>query len=182
MFYRIRSKKKLRKSMDVRDKARSDLYLAQLRTQSAPNTPGFGGPLTPRFVSESKDPMSQAEEGASGVQFASQHFSSVSPKPFTLQAPPISRAAGYASSTRSNTPRLPSEGFMEAPFPTPTHVPAAPGEHVYEAVPIPGAYASPLTSPAPQQVTMSFGQAITAEHRIESPPTSPRLPSIMKRS
>jgi hypothetical protein len=47
VFYRFWSKRKLRKSMAVRDKARSDLYLAQLRSQSAPNTPGFG-PLSPR--------------------------------------------------------------------------------------------------------------------------------------
>lgn len=42
IFYRYYSKRKLHKSMDLRDKARSDLYLAQLRSQSAPNTPGFG--------------------------------------------------------------------------------------------------------------------------------------------
>ena len=47
VFYRFWSKRKLRKSMAVRDKARSDLYLAQLRSQSAPNTPGFG-PMSPR--------------------------------------------------------------------------------------------------------------------------------------
>src|ERR1700759_3502288 len=45
VFYRFYSKRKLRKSMAVRDKARSDMYLAQLRSQSAPNTPG--GPLSP---------------------------------------------------------------------------------------------------------------------------------------
>lgn len=38
IFYRYYSKRKLHKSMDLRDKARSDLYLAQLRSQSAPNT------------------------------------------------------------------------------------------------------------------------------------------------
>ncbi|KAB8337041.1 hypothetical protein FH972_021345 [Carpinus fangiana] len=54
VFYRYYSKRKLRKSMAVRDRARSDLYLAQLRSQSAPNTPGLasprfpGGPLSPR--------------------------------------------------------------------------------------------------------------------------------------
>jgi hypothetical protein len=36
------------KSMDMRDRARSDLYLAQLRSQSAPNTPGFG-PKSPSY-------------------------------------------------------------------------------------------------------------------------------------
>ena len=35
--------------MAARDRARSDLYLAQLKLQSAPNTPGLpGGMLSPR--------------------------------------------------------------------------------------------------------------------------------------
>ena len=42
VFYRYYTKRRLFKSMDLRDRARSDLYLAQLRSQSAPNTPGFG--------------------------------------------------------------------------------------------------------------------------------------------
>lgn len=50
VFYRYHTKRKLMKSMDMRDKARSDLYLAQLRSQSAPNTPGFG-PKSPGFAS-----------------------------------------------------------------------------------------------------------------------------------
>lgn len=50
IFYRYYTKRRLMKSMDSRDKARSDLYLAQLRTQSAPNTPGFG-PKSPSFAS-----------------------------------------------------------------------------------------------------------------------------------
>ena len=51
VFYRYYTKRKLTKSMDLRDRARSDLYLAQLRSQSAPNTPGFGpgGPKSPAF-------------------------------------------------------------------------------------------------------------------------------------
>lgn len=50
IFYRYYTKRRLMKSMDMRDKARSDLYLAQLRSQSAPNTPGFG-PKSPSFAS-----------------------------------------------------------------------------------------------------------------------------------
>lgn len=50
VFYRYYTKRRLMKSMDMRDKARTDLYLAQLRTQSAPNTPGFG-PKSPSFAS-----------------------------------------------------------------------------------------------------------------------------------
>ncbi|CAN8099577.1 unnamed protein product [Discula destructiva] len=50
VFYRYYTKRRLMKSMNMRDKARSDLYLAQLRSQSAPNTPGFG-PKSPSFAS-----------------------------------------------------------------------------------------------------------------------------------
>ncbi|KAI9674490.1 MAG: hypothetical protein M1817_001828 [Caeruleum heppii] len=159
VFYRFWSKRKLRKSMDVRDKARSDLYLAQLRTQSAPNTPGLGGPMSPRFPPSSEDEHSKAEEGGYyGTQFASQQQSVAAPKPFQLQPPPIK--------IHHATPRAPQDGFEAAPAPTPTHVPAAAGERTYAAVPIPGAYASPVASPsfAP---TMQYGAA--------SPPSSPRL-------
>ncbi|KAG6205988.1 hypothetical protein E4U35_002092 [Claviceps purpurea] len=48
VFYRFWSKRRLMKSMDMRDRARSDLYLAQLRSQSAPNTPGFA-PKSPGY-------------------------------------------------------------------------------------------------------------------------------------
>lgn len=71
VFYRFYSKNRLRKTMDARDKARSDLYLAQLRSQSAPNTPGFAHtPRTPRFPTamteiSKEDPHSAAENGYS---------------------------------------------------------------------------------------------------------------------
>ncbi|KAJ6073904.1 uncharacterized protein N7446_001681 [Penicillium canescens] len=68
VFYRIWSKRKLMKSMDTRDNARSDLYLAQLRLQSAPNTPGFAGfssyppksPSTPLLLSTLTRPPRRA--------------------------------------------------------------------------------------------------------------------------
>lgn len=146
VFYRFYSKRRLRKSMDVRDKARSDLYLAQLRSQSAPNTPGFA-PQTPR--SPRTDPYSRAEEGDASPSNTTQ-------KPFQLQAPPIR--------VQNATPK-PSqmEGFERNGSPRPTsppataserlndHVEAAPGEQTYAAVPIPGAYQSPLNSPGHQQ-------------------------------
>jgi hypothetical protein len=178
VLHRIYSKKKLRKSMDTRDKARSDLYLAQLRTQSAPNTPGFASPRTATFPS-SKDELSRAEEGDAPTQFASKHNSYFAPtKSFTLQPPPSKAppATGHAS------PKL-DNGFedvsMTPPPPPASHVPAGPGEQVYASVPIPGAYASPLTSPAPTAapVMMSFGQAVTTGDRVESEgPLSPRMP------
>jgi len=188
VFYRYYSKRQLRKSMDVRDRARSDLYLAQLRSQSAPNTPGFG-PLSPSFSQHVKSPRFPpsvyqtfpiAEEGfvQPGTQFVEAKPTTQQPaKPFTLQPPPIKVHAA--------TPKTPQNGFDAPRSESRTenrieHVPAAPGEQTYAAVPIPGAYASPLASPGPNQQSfgMAFsgmpGQAMTSEHRIESPPGSPR--------
>jgi len=186
VFYRYYSKQRLRKSMDIRDRARSDLYLAQLRSQSAPNTPGFG-PLSPSYSQHVKSPRFPpsayqsgpvAEEGFAGpdTQFAqAESNSKVAAKPFALQPPPIKVHAA--------TPRTQQNGF-ESPPPQPQqerrieHVAAAPGEQTYDAVPIPGSYASPLASPGlsqPQHQRFgSVGQAITSERRIESPPGSPR--------
>jgi len=162
VFYRFASKKKLRKSMDIRDKARTDLYLAQLRSQSAPNTPGF--PTTPGFPASPPSPRfatsdSQAEEGY-GSQFATKHQSFSQPKPFALQPPPIK--------VQSATPQPPQGDFDP--------VPAAPGEQQYDTVPIPQAYSSPLASPSYPPQSATPGQALTASTRVESPPTSPRFP------
>ena len=172
VFYRFYSKRRLHKSMNVRDKARSDLYLAQLRTQSAPNTPGFQKtPMTATFPANVQDdPINDAENGES-TQYASKHQSFAPTKPFTLQPPPIKVHAA--------TPTLPHDGFEPTPQ-AQEHVPAAPGEQTYDAVPIPGAYSSPLSSPGFQPQTMNFsrpGTAVTSDQRIESPPSSPRLTS-----
>ncbi|KAL9636911.1 MAG: hypothetical protein Q9164_002527 [Protoblastenia rupestris] len=170
VFYRFYSKRRLHKSMDVRDKARNDLYLAQLRTQSAPNTPGFQKtPMATTFPANVRDdPINDAENGES-TQYASKHQSFSQPKPFTLQPPPIK--------VHSATPTVSQDGFEPAPQ-VQEHVPAAPGEQTYDAVPIPGAYASPLSSPSFQPQSMNFsrpGTAVTSDQRIESPPSSPRL-------
>lgn len=168
IFYRFYSKNRLRKSMDTRDRARSDLYLAQLRSQSAPNTPGYAAGQTPRsarFPTMSKsDAYSVAEEGVSPLQYAEvSPIVTQSPSTsFKLQAPPIK--------VHHATPRQPQDGFVTAPpraatSPPPPHqerknehVEAAPGEQTYDAVPIPGAYASPLTSPAFQQQHNSMAE------------------------
>ncbi|CAO2648818.1 Nn.00g097670.m01.CDS01 [Neocucurbitaria sp. VM-36] len=185
VFYRFWSKRKLRKSMAMRDRARSDLYLAQLRSQSAPNTPGFG-PMSPRsggwrpppghpmYV----DPHSAAEAGESDkVQYAYAR-EIAQPQPFTLSAPPIKVTGatpkmnqdGFESTpsrTSSASPPLPpaSPGFQERRN---DHVGAAPGEQQYASVPIPGAY-TPLASPSyppPQQQAASFdfGPAVTGRN------------------
>ncbi|THC98687.1 hypothetical protein EYZ11_001821 [Aspergillus tanneri] len=146
VFYRFWTKRRLAKSMDHRDKARSDLYLAQLRLQSAPNTPGFPHSAKIPVVSSSipQDAYSAAENGEScSTQFATPK-SPTRPQPtFQLQPPPIR--------VQHATPKPMQEGF---PTPTPAaapmqggpqHMGAAPGERTYEAVPIPVAYASPMS-------------------------------------
>ncbi|KAG8525409.1 uncharacterized protein KY384_009053 [Bacidia gigantensis] len=172
VFYRFYSKRRLHKSMDVRDKARSDLYLAQLRSQSAPNTPGFQKtPLSPRFPDSVRNQMMDDDEKGDSTQYAAKRQSFSQPKPFALQAPPIKVHA--ASPTTSQ------DAFGTAPR-AQEPVPAAPGEQTYEAVPIPGAYSTPLASPGIQSQQMGSipGQAMTTNQRIESPPSSPRLGKV----
>ncbi|KAI0396237.1 hypothetical protein F5Y17DRAFT_473035 [Xylariaceae sp. FL0594] len=168
VFYRYITKRKLTKSMDMRDRARSDLYLAQLRSQSAPNTPGFGPKspafsqyaMSPRFPPSAYKSLGDISEGPSftpGVQmveppsaFASQAaISKPAEKTFKLQAPP--------TKARSATPKV-NQGAFNSPVrtspPQPNFTTAAPGEQQYDAVPIPGAYADAvMRSPPPSQTT-----------------------------
>ncbi|KAK9420978.1 hypothetical protein SUNI508_06123 [Seiridium unicorne] len=170
VFYRYYTKRRLTKSMDMRDRARSDLYLAQLRTQSAPNTPGFGPKspafsqyaMSPRFppsAYKSLDDISEAPTFTPAAQVVepASAFASASPKspdkPFSLQAPP--------KKARGATPKLGSSAFRTPDTPTAPqpnftvseHGPVAPGEVQYAAVPIPGAYAdAAVKSPPAGQV------------------------------
>ncbi|RAO73949.1 uncharacterized protein BHQ10_009961 [Talaromyces amestolkiae] len=172
-FYRFYTKQRLRKTMDIRDKARSDLYLAQLRVQSAPNTPGFF-PMTPKspYMSMAaqqyhRDAYSAAENGESyAVQYATPKSPTrVVTKPFQLQAPPIrvqnatpkvaqqgfgAPAVGIAQSSDHSNEEDMSEKVND-------HVGAAPGEKTYEAVPIPGAYAGPMSPSYPPPPGQSHG-------------------------
>ena len=163
VFYRFHSKRRLHKSMSARDNARSDLYLAQLRTQSAPNTPGFSKtPMSPNFPAHLRDQDVDLEKG-DATQWASKRQSYAQPKAFQLQAPPIK--------IHSATPTVPQDGFEAGPIVN-EHAPAAPGEQTYEAVPIPGAYASPLPTPSFPQHSQEYsapGQAVSTEGRSHSP-------------
>ncbi|KAK5122485.1 hypothetical protein LTR85_004069 [Meristemomyces frigidus] len=176
VFYRFYSKRQLRKSMANRDRARSDLYLAQLRSQSAPNTPGFAPPgyLSPRdggwkapidYYSASPD----VEAG--DVQYVDPVTQKAQPKPFQLQAPPIKiqgatpkmSQVGFSpvTTTTREMPPTPPEMDQRSPLMAEApreemqeHFAAAPGEQVYDEVPIPGAYEAPLSpGVAPRQMT-----------------------------
>ena len=171
VFYRFYSKRQLRKSMANRDRARSDLYLAQLRTQSAPNTPG----LAPYSARDGGwRPPTEYYAGASDEEDGNTQYVSTDkkhqPAPFRLQAPPIKvqgatpkmEQVGFApiSGSRDRTPS-PDENqrsplMAEAPTHTrQEHFHAAPGEQVYDEVPIPGAYEAPL-SPGAEERQFQF--------------------------
>jgi hypothetical protein len=165
VFYRVWSKRKLMKSMDTRDNARSDLYLAQLRLQSAPNTPGFAGfssypPKSPFYAAAPVDAYSAAEKGQAPTQ--TQYASPASPtRPtpsFQLQAPPIrvqqatpQSAQGEFSPRQSHSPSPPPQHRAPSPQSQSQYV-NAPGEQTYAAVPIPGAYGSPMGPTFPAAV------------------------------
>lgn len=143
--------------MDLRDKARSNLYLANYRLQSAPNTPGIinnnhpkspyvsATPASPN-ISHDHDEYSNAEKG-DFHHYPTQYATTRSPtKPlptFQLQPPPA-RAP-------SATPKARQDGFG-SPVPAAAVQPGsgnvdrlyrAPGEPSYEDVPIPSAYSRP---------------------------------------
>jgi len=151
-FYRYYTKRRLRKTMAARDRARSDLYLAQLKLQSAPNTPGLpGGLLSPRDGGwqppqgfEHYNTDRKTEMGESGTQFATvSKKPTATVKPFTLQAPPPKK------SKLDNGPASPAI--------VNDHVPAASGETQYAAVAIPGAYAAPASPAYASNAGFDFG-------------------------
>ncbi|CAI6056072.1 unnamed protein product [Clonostachys chloroleuca] len=168
VFYRYYTKRRLAKTMDNRDRARSDLYLAQLRAQSAPNTPGFGpkSPALSQYAMSPRHPpaayrnLGDIEEspftpGGKLHEPASQFNS---PKPdFKLQAPP--KKAPSATPKTEQSPFTPVSG--QSPFsPTTESGPSsnnqntttiADDEPVYDAVPIPGAYAGQAYKPHLEQ-------------------------------
>ncbi|OLN88656.1 hypothetical protein CCHL11_01734 [Colletotrichum chlorophyti] len=179
VFYRYYTKRRLHKSMDLRDRARSDLYLAQLRSQSAPNTPGLKSPglysqyaLSPRNPEKTFDSLSRIEEASPftpGTRFVEPESSFNKPKPaFKLQAPPTKAPSATPktgqgqftpTSTTAPVPTFPfPQQHQQQPQEEPQHAPMAADEPIYEAVPIPGAYAdAPVKSPPPHQ--FNFGQA-----------------------
>ncbi|KAK0942660.1 hypothetical protein LTR29_005747 [Friedmanniomyces endolithicus] len=158
VFYRFYSKRQLRKSMASRDRARSDLYLAQLRSQSAPNTPGLApsgaGYLSPRdggYKAPAADFYSSAPEVEEGVQYVDPSTAHHAPAPtFRLQAPPI-RIQGA-------TPRTEQNGFV-APAPRPIQT-MAPRQATASPVPVQDEVRSPLMSEVPRELQQEhFGAA-----------------------
>ncbi|CAI7594190.1 unnamed protein product [Penicillium glandicola] len=164
VFYRVWSKRKLMKSMDTRDNARSDLYLAQLRLQSAPNTPGFAGfasypPKSPFYAAGPVDAYSAAEKGMAQpqtTQYASPRSPTRPTPSFQLQPPPIK--VQQATPQTAQEEFAPPSQFSSSPPPPsqrqspPMNSGSAPGERTYDSVPIPGAYQSPMAPAFPAPV------------------------------
>jgi hypothetical protein len=161
VFYRYYSKRRLAKSMDLRDRARSDMYLAQLRSQSAPNTPGFG-PKSPGAYSQHAMSPRHAPAGfgnlgsvgesstASGpftpggrIMEPQSQFAPASNSDFILQPPP--------TKAPSATPKTAQTGFTPATTVQEHYAPAH-DEPVYDSVAIPGAY-NTVGSPPPNQTS-----------------------------
>ena len=160
VLWRFISKRKLHKSMNNRDKARSDLYLAQLRTQSAPNTPGFAArtpgaasfksPLGASFPShvhdlEESDSEDRNEKFGTTGDAADREYAARHAQFLQIPMPGVT--------VTDATPTVPQGGFdfgtaVQGPEQVQDHVPAAPGETVYDAVPIPGQHAVPVVSPS----------------------------------
>lgn len=154
------------KSMDRRDKARNDLYLAQLHIKSAPNTPGFPGfssypPKSPFYAAHAIDAAEKGEAQPPPTQYASPRSPTRPAPSFQLQAPPIKiqqptpvmAQEGFAPPPPAPSVSPPSQSQSQSPSPPPQqaqqHVVAAPGETDYGAVPIPHAYASPMAPSFP---------------------------------
>ena len=144
--------------MAVRDRARSDMYLAQLRSQSAPNTPG--GPLSPRDGGwrppQGYDAQRDAEEGTYYAPDAPKAQQFAEPQPFTLQPAPsrAKPAAKPSFATSTPPPSSPAQEVRQA------HAHVQDGETSYGAVAIPGAYAGPASpgmAPPGQQPAANGG-------------------------
>lgn len=141
VFYRVRSKRKLMKNMDTRDKARNDLYLAQLKLQSAPNTPGFNAQRTgksirsavaPTFGAISEEHDVEANIDASDLEYQRRYEATFGQRGGL--APPAINITGA-------TPQMDQGEFDNGPRETQQeHFAGAAGEQTYAAVPIPGAY------------------------------------------
>ncbi|RKF61122.1 hypothetical protein OnM2_044017 [Erysiphe neolycopersici] len=132
VFYRYYTKQRLRKSMHIRDQARSDLYLARRRTQSVLMSPNIESQL--QETKEKHLPL-EIDQTCLSTLVEKRPNIAISAKPFSLQSPPRK-----ASFTTHKTPSksCPIEQTAQA-------VNTTSSGPIYEKVPIPSAYsASPF--------------------------------------
>ncbi|KKF94073.1 hypothetical protein CFO_g3581 [Ceratocystis platani] len=163
IFYRYYTKRRLRKTMDSRDKARSDMYLAQLRMQSAPNTPGFG-PKSPALSNYAFSPRFAPANFASMNDIESQTLAKESP--FTPGNRVVEPPSQFETSLKPALTSSPSVPFkLQAPPPkAPSATPKASNNGL-----------SPITPTSPPFPTdVIYGSP--AKARTPSPP--PSLPTV----
>lgn len=160
-FYRIASKRRLRKSMDVRDRARSELYLAKLREQEAVNGGDEDETRKNTLLNmATKDPHSAAEEGQSQSELPAKGGG------FQLQAVPKTRHH-QAQVSLVPSPQLQQGGWQQATSFDPTqvplpHTPAHTSSH-YRQSNVPavgtsstGTVAPPVVPPTPMSVRFNI--------------------------
>ncbi|KYK58243.1 hypothetical protein DCS_05256 [Drechmeria coniospora] len=169
VFYRYYTKRRLFKSMDLRDRARSDLYLAQLRTQSAPNTPGLG-PKSPALSSYAMSPRHppSAYRNLSDIDEASpftpggrlvEPVSQLPSSNFKLQAPPAKAPSATPKLNQASFGHTAASTNAHAPETVSHRAPQAADEPTYESVPIPGAYlGAAVRSPPPAPTTFTHAR------------------------
>lgn len=121
-FWRITTKRKLRKSMDVRDRARSELWLAKLREQETANSEDEDETKKNTLYNMSKDPYSAAEEGMSPAEPPMKTPTSGG---FQLQAVPKIRHH-QAPVSLVPSPQITQGGWTQANSFDPTNVPLPP--------------------------------------------------------
>ena len=200
VFYRYYSKRKLRKTMEKRDTARSDLYLAQLRAQSAPNTPGLPrtGPLSPseggynpvyspRYApgtTFSEKGIAQApsiDAIATGGAPPGAKGESEEPGVRYITAPanpaPSKPFTLQAPPPKRDTPKLSQGGFDDASSSNPTFTLSAPGEPQQAAVPIPAAPGTPRSPPPARIASPKAAAAAAAAPRSPPPPEPMHVPA-----
>lgn len=164
IFYRYYSKRRLHKSMDVRDRARSDLYLAQLRSQSAPNTPGFprspslgGVPMTPGMFPPKSPALSQYALSPRHAPAGFGSLSSINEKsPFTPGAQVVAEPPSQFSRPQ---PQVPFK--LQAP---PTKAPSATKTQQSPLSPVPPPAALTSQSPPPPPAQAAPPKETVHEH------------------
>lgn len=166
VFYRYYSKRRLHKSMDVRDRARSDLYLAQLRSQSAPNTPGFprspgfgGAPMTPAMFPPKSPALSQY---ALSPRHAPANFGSLSSiNEKSTFTPGVQAIAEPPSVFASASVPAPPAFKLQAP---PTKAPSATPKNQSPLTPVAGYLPFGVSSQPPPPLENALGHAPVASH------------------
>jgi hypothetical protein len=159
VFYRIVSKRRLRKSMDLRDRARTDVYLAKLREEDEPECPLTANNTALNAKGNDNGPFFAAEEGRSNT---SQQTFQLMPAP-----PRKSRASQDTRRTNDSAPVTPATGPGMGP---------RIGESVPAVPPSPG---FPAYTPHANYNNTIAQQSVQSPNYENTMPSTPRSVSFM---